>query len=163
MTMNSVKEEATESRRELKAIGFVSNRVTEPVDDNWGSVVSRLNLRKEYSKGITGLGQFSHALVLTFLNRSRFKKATDLVRRPRGLDSMPEVGIFAQRAKDRPNSIGVTAVEIISVGDGFVDVKGLDAINGTPILDIKPYYPQYDLIKDARVPEWVDTLMQNYF
>ncbi len=76
---------------------------------------------------------------------------------------MPEVGIFAQRAKDRPNPIGITAVKIVTVGSGYLEVKGLDAINGTLILDIKPYYPQYDLINDAKVPEWVERLMKDYF
>jgi tRNA (Thr-GGU) A37 N-methylase len=73
------------------------------------------------------------------------------------------VGIFSQRAKDRPNPIGITAVEIISVGDDYLEIKGLDAINETPILDIKPYYPHYDKIDSPKVPEWVDRLMKNYF
>ena len=72
------------------------------------------------------------------------------------------VGIFSQRAKDRPNRIGMTAVEIVSVSDRTLAVKGLDAVNGTPVLDIKPYYPVYDR-KDAAVPEWVDRLMDHYF
>jgi len=148
---------------EVAPIGFVSNQVTNPVDENWGEIVSRLEINPEYSRGLNGLGQFSHAIVLTYLNRASFDPVKHLVRRPRGLDTMPEVGIFAQRAKDRPNSIGITAVRIVSVGEGFVEVKGLDAINGTPILDIKPYYPHYDSVKDARVPEWVDRLMQGYF
>ena len=73
---------------------------------------------------------------------------------------MPKVGIFSQRAKDRPNPIGVTAVKIISVGDGYIEVKGLDAINETPVLDIKPYYPHYDKIDSPNVPEWVYKLME---
>jgi len=148
---------------EMTPIGYVSNQVTDPIDENWGAIVSRLNINPEYSYGIDGLDQFSHAIVLTFLNKAEFSAAKHLVRRPRGLETMPEVGIFAQRAKDRPNSIGVTAVRILGVGESFVEVRGLDAINGTPILDIKPYYPHYDLIEDAEVPEWVDRLMQGYF
>ena len=72
------------------------------------------------------------------------------------------VGIFSQRAKDRPNRIGMTSVEIVSVSGRTLTVKGLDAVNGTPVLDIKPYYPVYDR-KDAAVPEWVDRLMEHYF
>ena len=75
---------------------------------------------------------------------------------------MPLVGIFAQRGKDRPNQIGMTAVEVLSVSDDALVVRGLDAIDGTPVLDIKPYYPMYDR-RDARVPEWVDRLMDGYF
>ena len=151
------------SNIEFTSIGAVSNRVSELVDDNWGSVVSRLNINQEYSKGISGIGQFSHAIIITFLNKARYSPEEHLMRRPRGLDSMPKMGIFAQRAKDRPIPIGITAVKIVHVGNGFIDVSGLDAIDGTPILDIKPYYPQYDSVGDAVVPEWVDRLMQDYF
>ena len=72
------------------------------------------------------------------------------------------VGIFAQRTKDRPNTIGMTAVEIVSVEERCITVKGLDALDGTPILDLKPYYPVYDR-RDATVPEWVERLMEHYF
>ena len=89
--------------------------------------------------------------------------AHDLVRRPCGLASMPETGIFAQRAKDRPNPIGITAVRIRALGAGWVEVSGLDAIDGTPVLDLKPYVPQYDRVSDARVPAWIGTLMEGYF
>lgn len=76
---------------------------------------------------------------------------------------MPAVGIFAQRAKDRPNPIGITAVRILAVTGNAVTVRGLDAIDGTPVLDLKPYYPAYDLVVDASVPEWVTRLMEGYF
>lgn len=71
------------------------------------------------------------------------------------------VGIFAQRGKDRPNQIGMTVVEVLSVSDDRVTVRGLDAVDGTPVLDIKPYYPVYDK-RDAIVREWVDRLMEHY-
>ena len=75
---------------------------------------------------------------------------------------MPLVDIFSQRGKDRPNRIGLTSVENISVSNSTLAVKSLDAINGTPVLDIKPYFPVYDK-KDAKTPEWVDRLMEQYF
>jgi tRNA (Thr-GGU) A37 N-methylase len=108
---------------EFTPIGIVTNRVVEPVDENWGSVISRLTINPEFAKGIMTLDQFSHAVVITFMNQAEFNPTKHLVRRPRGLD----------------------------------------AINGTPILDIKPYYPYYDCVKDATVPDWVNRLMQNYF
>ena len=83
-------------------------------------------------------------------------------RRPQNRDDMPLVGIFSQRGKDRPNTIGMTSVKLVSVGQNTLTVKGLDAIDGTPVLDIKPYYPVYDK-KDAVVPEWVNRLMEHYF
>lgn len=76
---------------------------------------------------------------------------------------MPIVGIFSQRAKDRPNPIGVTAVKIVDVGDDYLEVRGLDAIDTTPVLDIKPYYPEYDRIKNPTTPNWVKRLMKGYF
>ena len=76
---------------------------------------------------------------------------------------MPEVGIFAQRAKHRPNPIGMTAVQLTRVEGNVLIVKGLDAIDGTPILDIKPYYPAFDRIEEPRNPEWVGRLMEKYF
>ena len=83
-------------------------------------------------------------------------------RRPQNRDDMPLVGNFSQRGKDRPNQIGITSVEIISVSENGLTVKGLDAIDGTPVLDIKPYYPIYDN-KPAKAPWWVDKLMAHYF
>ena len=71
---------------------------------------------------------------------------------------VPEVGIFACRCPQRPNPIGITTVEIISINKNAIKVKGLDVINNTPVLDIKPYTPQYDLVRDAEVPEWVNKL-----
>ena len=76
---------------------------------------------------------------------------------------MPELGIFAQRAKHRPNPIGVTAVRLLGVDGNVLRVRGLDAIDGTPVLDIKPYFPRFDAPGDACVPEWVERLMAEYF
>jgi tRNA (adenine37-N6)-methyltransferase len=148
---------------ELKPIGQVSSPVNEKVDENWGGVISRVLLLPEYAGGLRGLRDFSHALIVTYLHQARYEKDKHLQRRPRGLKSIPQVGIFSQRAKDRPNTIGVTAVKIIALGDDYLEIQGLDAINGTPVLDIKPYFPQYDKIDDSTVPEWVNRLMENYF
>ena len=75
---------------------------------------------------------------------------------------MPLVGMFAQRSKHRPNPIGITTVELISVHKEIITVKGLDAINDTPVIDIKPYFPIFDQV-DAKTPEWVNELMKGYF
>ncbi len=150
-------------RISLAPIGIVSSPVTEQTDENWGKVISRINIEAEYIGALNGLAEFSHAIIITYLHQARYDKEKHLQRRPRGLESMPKIGIFSQRAKDRPNPIGVTAVRIISVGDGYVEVQGLDAVDRTPVLDIKPYYPHYDRIEAAKVPEWVNRLMEQYF
>jgi tRNA-Thr(GGU) m(6)t(6)A37 methyltransferase TsaA len=137
--------------------------VTEQTDENWGQVISRILLQPEYVGALSGLEAFSHAIIITYLHQAKYEKKRHLQRRPRGLESMPKVGIFSQRAKDRPNAIGVTTVKIITVGSDFIEVQGLDAINGTPVLDVKPYYPQYDKIDSPKTPEWVGRLMEKYF
>jgi tRNA-Thr(GGU) m(6)t(6)A37 methyltransferase TsaA len=147
----------------LTPIGIVSSPVSEQTDENWGRVISRINIDADYIGALVGLSDFSHATIVTYLHQAQFEKDKHLQRRPRGLVSMPKVGIFSQRAKDRPNPIGVTAVRIVRVDDKYIDVQGLDAIDGTPVLDIKPYYPHYDRIDAAKVPEWVNRLMKHYF
>ena len=147
----------------LRPIGTVSCPVTERTDENWGEIRSRIVLDPEFAGGLLGLDGFSHAIVVTYLHQARYEREKHLQRRPRNLASMPRIGIFAQRAKNRPTPIGVTAVEILSAGHDYLEVKGLDAIDGTPVLDIKPYYPHFDRIDAPRVPEWVDRLMAGYF
>lgn len=147
----------------LEVIGYVESPVKDQTDEGWGELEARVVLQPEYREGLQGIEQFSHALIVTFLHQALFEPAKHLVRRPRGIDSMPKVGIFAQRAKDRPNPLGVTAVSIVGVEPGVLVVRGLDAIDGTPVVDVKPYYPAYDRVNSAAVPEWVDRLMQGYF
>ena len=148
---------------QLEPIGFVSSPVTGQVDENWGMVISRVLLEPEFAGGLLGLNGFSHAIIATYLHQAHYEKRKHLQRRPQGLESMPSVGVFAQRAKHRPNPIGITAVAILSVGDDYLQIQGLDAIDGTPVIDIKPYYPQYDRVETPTVPEWVSTLMDRYF
>jgi len=147
----------------LTAIGVVRSPVREPVDEGWGAVESRLELFPGHAGGLTGLEGFSHALVVTLLHGARYDRERHLRRRPRGRADMPEIGIFAQRAKDRPNPIGVTAVAIVAVEPSALVVRGLDAIDGTPVLDVKPYVPDFDRVDEARVPAWMETLMRGYF
>jgi tRNA-Thr(GGU) m(6)t(6)A37 methyltransferase TsaA len=147
----------------LKPVGFVSSPVTEQTDENWGEVISRILLVPEYFGALSGLEDFSHAIIVTFLHQAKYEKEKHLQRQPRGLKSMPTVGIFSQRAKHRPNPIGITTVRIVAVKEEYLEVQGLDAIHGTPVLDIKPYYPHYDRVYSPRIPEWVDRLMEDYF
>ncbi len=147
----------------LEPIGYVVCDVRETVDENWGDVISKIELLPEFHGGLLGLEDFSHALILTYLDKSKYEKEKHLKRRPRGLESMPLIGIFSQRAKDRPNPIGVTTVKIEKVAENFLEIRGLDAIHNTPVLDIKPYYFQYDRIENPSAPDWVERLMENYF
>lgn len=146
----------------MSPIGFVKNSVKIKKDVSWGEDTSVIEFKEEYHSGLKGLEDFSHAIILFYLDKASYDSKKHLNRRPQNRDDMPLVGIFSQRGKDRPNRIGETTVKIVSVSDSTLTVKSLDAIDGTAILDIKPYYPAYDR-KDASVPEWVDRLMEHYF
>ena len=147
---------------EMEPVGTVKNQITGRKDVSWGNDISAIMLEEPYRSGLKGLEAFSHAIILFFLDQARYDRDQHLQRRPQNREDMPLVGIFAQRGKDRPNRIGMTAVEVLSVSDDSLTVRGLDAVDGTPVLDIKPYYPVYDR-RNATVPEWVDRLMQHYF
>lgn len=147
----------------LQPIGVVRSPVVEGVDEDWGSVVAEIHLREEYAPGLRGLEEFSHVIVVFLMHEATFSPGDDLVRRPRGRADMPELGIFAQRAKHRPNPIGLTAVRLLSVRGNVLTVQGLDAIDGSPVLDIKPYLPAFDRVEDATTPGWVGKLMEGYF
>ncbi|MCF2651083.1 tRNA (N6-threonylcarbamoyladenosine(37)-N6)-methyltransferase TrmO [Anaeromassilibacillus senegalensis] len=146
----------------MNPVGYVRNAVQSRKDVSWGEDVSTIVLNEEYHSGLKGLEDFTHVIILYYLDKAAYQKEKHLQRRPQNREDMPLVGIFSQRGKDRPNQIGMTSVRIVSVDGAALTVKGLDAIDGTPVLDIKPYYPVYDK-KDAKVPEWVDRLMAHYF
>lgn len=147
----------------LNPIGIVRNSVTEPVDTGWGDVESAIILDEQWAGAFDGLDQFSHAVILTFLHRIAERHATVPVHRhPRNRDDMPLLGVLAQRARVRPNPIGVTACAIIRVDSRELRVRGLDAIDGTPVLDVKPYVPLFDRIESPTTPAWVNVLMPDY-
>jgi tRNA-Thr(GGU) m(6)t(6)A37 methyltransferase TsaA len=147
----------------LQPIGVVRSPVREGRDDGWGRVVSELHLDTSLAPGLDGLEQFSHLVVLFWMHQASFSPGTDLLRRPQGRTDMPRLGIFAQRAKHRPNPIGLTAVRLFERQGPVLRVEGLDAIDGSPILDLKPYFPSFDSVDGAQVPEWVPRLMEGYF
>jgi tRNA-Thr(GGU) m(6)t(6)A37 methyltransferase TsaA len=151
------------SQYRLIIIGKVESSVKTQTDEGWGAITSRVALSAEFRPGLDGLECFSHAIIVTWLHQATFVASRDLRRRPRGLDVMPEIGIFAQRAKNRPNPLGLTVVTVVELQPDGMVVRGLDAIDGTPVVDIKPYFPQYDRADGAIVPDWVNNLMRGYF
>jgi tRNA-Thr(GGU) m(6)t(6)A37 methyltransferase TsaA len=145
----------------IEPIGYVANGIESPIDYGWSNIESRIVLEERLAPALSGLTDFSHILVVFWMHKA--KPPTTLQRRPQNRNDMPTVGLFSQRSKHRPNPIGITAVSLVNISGREIVVLGLDAINGTPVLDIKPYYPQYDLHIEATVPEWVDRLMPGYF
>ncbi len=146
-----------------KPIGFVKSPFKEGVDEGWGGVVSEVHLDTQYADGLLGIGAFSHIIVVYEMHKATWDIAADLVRRPQGRAEFPLLGIFAQRAKHRPNPVGITAVKLLGVEGNVLKVQGLDAIDGTPVIDIKPYYPAFDRVEAPRTPDWVDKVMAVYF
>lgn len=147
----------------FQPIGYVESPVKEMVDENWGKVKSKIRIKEEFDPGLDGLQKFSHAIIVTFLHLANFDKIQHLKRHPQGRTDLPKIGIFSQRAKHRPNPIGITTVQIVDLKEGCLIVKGLDAIDGTPVIDIKPYYPQYDCVNETVIPDWVNVIMEKYF
>ena len=149
----------------LRPIGRVESRRVEPTDDDWGDVEStiRLDARRFTSDVLAGLDDFSHVDIVYFFDRVDESKINLGSRHPRNRDDWPCVGIFAQRAKARPNRLGVTTCELVRVSDLAVVVRGLDAIDGTPVLDIKPHVREFQARTPVRQPEWIGELMANYW
>lgn len=141
-------------------VGVVRSPILAAIDIDWMTVVSEIEVLPSYRPGMGGLEKFSHAIVVFHMDRAEFVSQTDLVRHPRGQSDLPKVGIFAQRAKHRPNPIGITVVPILGVRGKRLRVRGLDAIDGTPVLDIKPFFPPWDIPVKTKVPRWVDHLTQ---
>lgn len=139
----------------LKPIGFAKNQQKDHFG-GWNKVVTDLVIDKEFEEALLGLKDYSHLVVIYWLSEV---KACELRHVPQGkVGKVPEVGIFACRCAQRPNPIGIATVKLMKIKENIVTVKGLDTINNTPILDIKPYTPQYDLVKNAHVPAWVNKL-----
>ncbi|MBI4194401.1 MAG: tRNA (N6-threonylcarbamoyladenosine(37)-N6)-methyltransferase TrmO [Betaproteobacteria bacterium] len=146
-----------------KSIGTVRCPVTQMSAGNWAKVESRIELDPALAPGLRGLEEFSHVLVVFYLDRiAAFDAAKQLLRQPRGMEDLKPVGVFAQRTKFRPNPIGVTAVQLVSVAGNVLTVRGLDALDGTPVLDVKPYIAAFDRM-DATMPAWVEHMMEGYF
>ena len=147
----------------IEPMGIVKSPIKEAVDENWGDVVCEIHLDHSLARGLQGIEQFSHVIVLFHMHQFVFDISVDLIRRPRGRSDMPLVGAFAQRAKHRPNPIGITAARLLQVRRNVLTVQGLDAIDGTPVLDLKPYLPSWDCRPDAEIPLWMEELMEGYF
>jgi tRNA-Thr(GGU) m(6)t(6)A37 methyltransferase TsaA len=149
---------------QVHPIGTVKCAVNEMSQGNWANVDSEIHLDPEYAPGLQGLEGFSHVLVVFFLDRAQgFDLKKQLLRRPRGMEDLQELGVFAQRTKFRPNPIGVTAAKLLGIEGNVVRVRGLDALDGTPVLDIKPYMPAFDRVDEVSMPPWVGRFIEGYF
>ncbi len=139
---------------QLKPIGIVRNVIHEAHRDTpWQEIESEIVIDEEWRAAIDGVEQFSHVWVIFYFSQSA--SLDSLHTRPMGRTDLPLVGRFATRTPQRPNPIGIAAVELLERRGHVLRVRGLDALDKTPVLDIKPYLPRRDAIGNARVGEWV--------
>lgn len=143
------------SKMFVKPIGFVVSDIgTKPEPGyDWREVVSRIEIDKKYNMALEGLEEYSHIIVFYWLHQTN-TSSFSLKVHPRGDRKRPLVGLFASRSPYRPNSVGQKVVRQLERQGNILWVKGLDAINSTPVIDIKPYIPDYDSPVGAIVPKW---------
>ncbi len=146
----------------IKPIGYVRNNRILPNDDNWSLVESIIEINDDLPENcLDGIDQFSHLEIIFYFNQSTMTIIGS--EHPRENKDFPKVGIFAQRKKDRPNHIGATIVTLIRRNGRKLIVKNLDAINDTPVVDIKPVYKEYLPQGKVIQPKWSKELMKNYW
>jgi tRNA-Thr(GGU) m(6)t(6)A37 methyltransferase TsaA len=149
----------------VEAIGRVVGGRTAPVDDDWDAVSAtiRLDETRFEPDALRGLDAFSHLEVLYHFHLVAADAVHVGARRPRGNPAWPEVGIFAQRGKDRPNRLGVSVCRIEAVEGIEIRVGGLDAVDGTPVFDLKPVMREFLPRGELRQPAWSSELMAGYW
>jgi tRNA-Thr(GGU) m(6)t(6)A37 methyltransferase TsaA len=147
----------------LRPVATVRNSRIAPTDDFWGEVISDIELCNHIpTEAFEGISDFSHLEIIYFFDKVENREIV-YSGRPRGNPNFPVVGIFGQRKKDRPNTIGLCTVELLEHKGRIIKVKYLDAIDGTPVLDIKPLFKEYQPNGYIRQPAWVSDLMKNYW
>lgn len=147
----------------LRPIARITNSRLTLDDDNWGSIISEIILDESLlAESLDGLEDFSHVEILFYFDQVDQEKII-MSRHPRGNKDWPKVGVFAQRNKDRPNHIGLTIARILKREGRSLFVADLDAVDGTPILDIKPVMQEFLPREKIHQPEWSHELMKDYW
>lgn len=149
----------------LNPIGYVRSTRHVPEDDHWDAVQCSIELdRSRFNpSALEELAAFSHIEVIFYMNQVNPEKIETEARHPRNNPAWPKVGIFAQRGKNRPNQIGTTICKIEKVDGTILHLSGLDAIDGTPVLDIKPWVKEFGPRSETKQPAWISELMKEYW
>jgi tRNA-Thr(GGU) m(6)t(6)A37 methyltransferase TsaA len=149
----------------VRPIGFVHSAIKSLADDCWAGLVCEIELDAQQfaPESTRGLDEFSHVEIVFLFDRVAPDKIFTRSRHPRDRADWPVVGIFAQRAKDRPNRIGITTCKIERVDGLHIFVRELDAIDGSPVLDIKPHVVEFGPRETVRQAPWSKELMSGYF
>jgi tRNA (adenine37-N6)-methyltransferase len=149
----------------IKPIGVVKTTRSEIKDDDWGETMSLIVLdESQFTEEVLyGLSEFSHLEVLFHFHKVDPGKIETGARHPRNNPEWPKVGIFSQRGKNRPNLLGASVCKILKVEGLTITVQALDAIDGTPIVDLKPYMKEFAPGEPTTQPQWATELMKNYY
>jgi tRNA-Thr(GGU) m(6)t(6)A37 methyltransferase TsaA len=149
----------------MHPIGHVRGGRTDAVDDDWGASRARIDLDPARFTGesLQGLDGFSHVEIVFVFDKVTDEEIVTGARHPRGRKDWPKVGIFAQRGKNRPNRIGLCTARIVAVDGLSLELEGLDAIDGTPVLDIKPVMTGFQPRGSIREPAWAGEIMKDYW
>ena len=141
----------------LRPIGRVASRHEDKPAGGWAKTRAEVRLEKRYARGLRGLEKYSHVAVVFWMDRV---EEVQLEKHPRGRKDYPKVGIFALRCRWRPNPVGVSVCRLLGVKGTTLRLEGLDALNGSPVLDVKPYWPRFDRVRGAKVPAWAKKLFR---
>lgn len=149
----------------VKPVGVVHSTVKAAADDIWGGLVSKIKLdaSRFSAESLQGLQAFSHVQILFYMHLVAEEMIVTGSRHPRGRTDWPKVGIFAQRGRNRPNRIGLSTCRLLGVEGTSITVANFDAVDGTPVLDIKPYIAEFGATSEVKQPAWATELMAGYF
>lgn len=149
---------------QLQPLATIANQRPEIGDDHWGEVESQVVLCEHMpEEALDGLESFSHVEIIYYFHRVSDEKIVSGARHPRNQTHWPKVGILGQRGKNRPNRLGLTIAQVIRREGRALIVKGLDAIDGTPVLDVKPVMREFLPREEVQQPDWATELMKQYW
>ena len=149
---------------EISPVGWVRAPGGKREDDFWGDYPSMIELAEELDEeALLGLDAFSHLEIIYLFHEVDARRLCEGARHPRGNTSWPRVGIFAQRGKRRPNRLGLSRCRLVRVEGPRLYVEGLDAMDGTPVVDIKPWMREFGVREEVRQPAWSEELMRDYY
>jgi tRNA-Thr(GGU) m(6)t(6)A37 methyltransferase TsaA len=150
-----MEESACQESINLMPIGRVINGVEYPSHVKWEPVISEVVIAPHLMEALDGIDGFSHILIIFYLHQVGEDRRSLLKVHPESKEELPLMGVFATRSPVRPNPIGITVVKLLERRENVLKVLGLDAYDGTPVLDIKPYLRRGDLVEEATMPDWL--------
>ena len=138
----------------LNPIGYVRNSVVNPKEAKWDGLISKIIVYKKYEPALKRIDGHTYLFVIFWMHKTSKEERALLQLHPGRQENFPLVGAFALRTPARPNPLGLGVVKLLNVNDNILQVEHLDALNGSPVLDIKPYDQSCDVQKDAKNPDW---------